>query len=54
MNKKGMEFAIGTIAKLVLLLVGLAVAFYLLFGPNSIKTLLESWTGAFLEKSQIY
>lgn len=53
-NKRGMEFAIGTIAKLLLLLVGLALALYLLVGPNSINTLLESWTGAFLEKATVY
>ncbi len=53
-NRKGMEFAIGTIAKLVLLLVGVALALYLLVGPNSINTLLKSWTDAFLEKATLY
>ena len=53
-NKKGMEFEISTIAKLVLLLVGIALVLYLLVGPNSINTLLTSWTGSFLEKATLY
>jgi len=53
-NKKGSEFSISTIAKLVLLLVGIALVLYLLVGPNSVKTLLTSWTDAFLAKATLY
>jgi len=53
-NNKGSEFAISTIAKLVLILVAIALVLYLLVGPNSIKTLLTSWTDDFLAKATLY
>ena len=54
MNKKGMEFTISTIAKLVLLMVGLALILLFLTGPNSVNSILEKWTETFISEAKIY
>lgn len=50
-----MEFAIATIAKLVLLLVGLALILMFLTGSDSsVNSLLEKWTEMFISEARIY